>query len=202
VRDEFAGVGVGHGAEFLETFLDLRLAIFGAGGDAGFQAGLYVCGYDGGVAVEAGAGLFEMGDALGLVLVLEHVGVAAFLAVIDGEGVAFEDLAPAGVLIEFLEGVGAAVLGALDVHGAFIGVVLARVVFAPDGGIDGVVVDVDDAEDVLGGLCFAGYDVLVEKEHAKGGDGGGGDEDDVVPEGEAAFGGVHVLKRCKKESEV
>ena len=43
-----------------------------------------------GVAVQAGAGLRPLGDAPGLLLVGEHVGVAAPVAVVDGEGVAGE----------------------------------------------------------------------------------------------------------------
>src|SRR5690606_13265536 len=94
----------GHGAEFLEAFLDLGLAVFLARGDAGGDAGLDVGGDVGGVAVEAGGGLLEVGDAFGFELVLEHVGVAAFLAVIDGEGVAGETAFPHGVVVEVLDG--------------------------------------------------------------------------------------------------
>src|SRR5690606_3754974 len=79
--------------------------------------------------------------------------------------------------------------GALDIDGAFVAVVLAGVVFAPLGGIDGGVIDVNDAEDVLGGLGFAGDDVLVEQEGGEGGGGGDDEAGDDDPGGEAAAGG-------------
>ena len=112
--------------------------------------------------------------------------MAAFLAVVGAEGVAGEDAAPGGIFVEVLEGLAAAVAGALGVDGAFVAVVLARVIFAPDGGVDGFVADLDDTENVFGGLGLPGDDVLVKHQHEEGGGGGAGEDEDVDPEGKAA----------------
>jgi hypothetical protein len=89
------------------------------------------------MALQAGAGLLLLGHALGLALVGEHVGVAALLAVVDREGVAVEERAQQRVAVELLDVLAAAVVRALDVDGALVGVVLAREALAPLGRVGG-----------------------------------------------------------------
>lgn len=151
---------VGDGAEGFEAFGKLFPGL--GVGDAGFGAEVAVGGEHGGVAVEAGAGLVELFDALGFVLVDEHVGVAALFAVVDGKGVAVKDGAPEWVGIEFLEGLAAAVACAFGIDGAAVALVLAGVVLCPLGGVVGGFVDIDHLKDVLACLGFALHDIVPE----------------------------------------
>lgn len=136
--------------------------IFWVGGSVGFEFGIDVGGDGGGVVVEVGVGLFEMCDVFGFVLVLKYVGVIVFFVVIDVECVVVENDMLVWVLIEFLKCVVVVMFGVFSVDCVFVGVVLMWIVFFLDGGIDGVFIDVDDVEDVLGCFGFVSDDVLIE----------------------------------------
>ena len=90
---------------------------------------------DRGVAVQARAGLRALGDALGLLLVQQHVGVAAAVAVVDGEGVAGEHARqPRDRSRPSRRGIGASpppYLVRRRLDRALVAVVLARPVLAP-----------------------------------------------------------------------
>ena len=58
--------------------------------------------------MEARTGLFELPDSLGVVLVFEHVSVAAAFAVIDAEGVTGKDAAQGKLTYPSLMGADAA----------------------------------------------------------------------------------------------
>ena len=82
--DQLPGLLQRHGADRLEALHHVAAARLAVGRD------------DRGVAVQAGARLLELLDALGVVLVLEHEGVAAALAVVHAERIAGEDALAAG----------------------------------------------------------------------------------------------------------
>jgi hypothetical protein len=152
------------------------------------------------MAVQAGARLLQFGHALRLPLVDQHVGVAPFLAVIEGETVAGKDAAPGRVFVEMLERLAAAMVGALRVHRPLVAVVVPRIVLAPDGRIIRAIADLDDPEHVLGRLRLAGDDVAVEHQDEVGGAGGAEEDEQIDPGGETATvggrGGVHAKKRA------
>jgi len=81
--------------------------------------------------------------------------MAALFAIIDAERVAFENFAPARIGIEFLKRFAAAVFGALDIDGAFVAVILPRIIFSPHRRIDGIFGDLHHFENVLFRFFFA-----------------------------------------------
>ena len=135
------------------------------------------------VTVNAGAGLLEVLHALGEGLVLEHVGVAALLAEVGGEGVARPHRLQPGVFFEArlrddgarvgLVGcaghrLAAAVARPLLIDGAQVGVVLQRKVLPPDRGIDGLVGQLHDAEEGVLRFPLAFHDVDEEGRDRRG----------------------------------
>ncbi len=133
--------------------------------------------------------LVEVRDALGFLLVLQHVGVPALHAVIDAEGVAGENAAPVRIGVEVLERFAAAVIRALGIDGAFVAVGGARVIPPADRGVDRRIADLDEAENIFGRRGLPRDDVRIGQPHQKRGAGGGGEEHDVNLEGDAAVGG-------------
>ncbi|MNS78651.1 hypothetical protein D3C72_1122740 [compost metagenome] len=145
-------------------------------------AGLLVGHVDRGVAMQTGAGLLGGVLALGEDLVFEHVGVAALLAEVLREGVARPHDLEARILFQprlrdhragvrlgggARHGLGPAVLGAGLVDGAHVAVVLEREVAAPDGGVHGLVGQLDHLLEGGAGLVLALGDV-----HEQGDDAG------------------------------
>jgi hypothetical protein len=155
------------------------------------------------MAVQAGARLLQLGHALRLPLVDQHVGVAPFLAVVEGETVAGKDAAPGRILVEMLERFAAAMVGPLRVHRPLVAVVVTRIVLAPDGRVIRALADLDDPEHVLGRLRLAGDDVAVEHQDQVGGAGGAEEDEQIDPGGETATvggrGGVHAKKGAEEE---
>ena len=82
-------LGIGHRVHLLEAFDEVAVA------------GLLVGEIDRGVAIHAGAGLLHHHLALGEGLILEHVGVAAVLAEVGGEGIALPHRLEADVVFDF-----------------------------------------------------------------------------------------------------
>jgi hypothetical protein len=143
------GLLVGHGAGFDKPGLDVA------------AAEVAIKRQDRGVAVQAGAGLLHLVDALGLLLVREHVGVPALLAVVEAEGVAGEDALEARVSLELggRQPVAAAEFAALVVGGPQVAVVLAREVAAPDRRVHRVLGEVGEFEILFARLALALHDV-------------------------------------------
>jgi hypothetical protein len=115
--------------------------------------------------------------------------VPALHAVIDAEGVAGENAAPVRIGVEVLERFAAAVIRALGIDGAFVAVGGARVIPPADRGVDRRIADLDEAENIFGRRGLPRDDVRIGQPHQKRGAGGGGEEHDVNPEGDAAVGG-------------
>ena len=168
-----ANLGIGHVrvADDVEALHEVAVAELQVGGD------------DRGVAVDAHRRRREL-LALGEGLVVEHVGVAAPLAVVRGEGVSRPDGLQARVLLELRarhdrariglgrrvrHGLAAAVLGALHVDRAQVEVVLHREVLAPDGRVVDGVVQLDHAVERVSRFLLALEDV---DEQCGDGDGG------------------------------
>jgi hypothetical protein len=86
-------------------------------------------------------------DALGVILVVQHVGMAAGLAVVEREGIAGPHGSEPRIGIEFLlgNGIAAAVARPLIIHSAHVAVVLSRPVLPPDGRVDRVFAHFDHA---------------------------------------------------------
>ncbi len=135
-----------------------------------------------GVAVQARAGLVELGHAERLALVAQHVRVPPLLPVVHPEGVAVEEGAEPGVLVQLVEGLAAAVAGAGGIDRAQVALVLAGVVLPPLGRVDGLLGDLHDLEGVPHRFGFPLRDVLGEEEHT-----------DRGHRGDADGGGVHEL---------
>ena len=145
--------------------------------------GLLVGHVDRRVAVDAGARLLEVLHALGEGLVLEHVGVAALLAEIRGERVARPHRLQPRIFLEARlrhdgarvglgggprHGLAAAVARPLLIHGPQVAVVLQRKVLSPDRGIDGVVGQLDDAEERVLRFPLPLHDVDEERRDRRG----------------------------------
>ncbi len=163
-----------HGADGFKTFLDVAVAGFAP--DLGH----------GGVAMQARSGLGLFLGALGLVLVLERIGVAAFLAIVEGEGVAGENGFETRVLVQFGERFRAAVsragLGSGD-RGELKTVVLAREVLAPFGWFERVLGEVRDGNVVQPRFLLAGKDVDQQQRDEHRGQRGDGGDSNVFPAG-------------------
>src|SRR5437660_3653986 len=97
MRDELASLLQRHGADLLEASHHVAAALLAVGRD------------DRGVAVQARTRLLELLDALGVVLVLEHEGVAAALAVVHAKWITREDAPQARVLVQLGNRLAAAV---------------------------------------------------------------------------------------------
>src|SRR5262249_20606060 len=141
---------------------------------------------DRGVAMEARARL-RLGQPLGRLLIGQHEGVAAPVAVVDREGVAEEHPLEPGVALDLLLGKGlaarvAAVLGMGHERRAEVAVVLRWPVLAPLGGIGVVLVDLDDAHvgRPLLGLALEDADQQRGRGRGRCGD---GDEDGDIGDG-------------------
>src|SRR5687768_16928882 len=105
---ELPRVPVGHGIHQLESLHDLRpieppRMRIDVRWHAGLRAELAVSAGDGRMTVQAIAELLEELDAFGFFLIGEHVGVAAFLAVVHAEGISIEDGSPRREFIDALE---------------------------------------------------------------------------------------------------
>ena len=133
-------------------------------------------------------------------LVIEHVGMAAALAVIGGEGVSRPDGFQPRILLEFRSrhhraGIGLrrgvrhplapAVLGALHVHRAQVEIVLHGEVLSPDGGIVDGVVQFDHAIERIARFLLAFEDVDQER----------GDRD-CGESGQCDHQRQHAARRC------
>ena len=169
--DESARLEVGHPVHGLEPAEEIAFA-------EAFVGQIDRC-----VAVQAGARLLRHVLALGVHLVVEHVGVAALLAKVDGKGIAGPDGLEPRVLLEplarddrtgiglsrgALDSLAAAVARAHLIHRAQVEVVLLREVLAPDGGIVDRVVDLDHAEERVARLLLAFEDVDEQRRRARG----------------------------------
>src|SRR5688572_7272929 len=75
-------------------------------------------------------------------------------AIIHAEGIAGENFTPNRVFVKTLKGFTATMARAFHVHCPQIPIVLARIVFAPDGGVNRVFVYLYHPEYMLGGLLF------------------------------------------------
>ena len=141
---ELDRLAVGHRVDLLEALDDVAVA------------GLLVGEIGRGMAVQAGAGLLHHLLTQGVLLVLEHVGVAALLAEVRGERIALPHGPEADVLVDLRPrhdrariGLGrrtrhrlaAAVLGPLHVDGLEIELVVQREHPPPDRRVVDVVVD-------------------------------------------------------------
>ena len=144
VLHELDRLAVGHRVDLLEALDDVAVARLLVG-----EIGR-------GMAVQAGAGLLHHLLAQRVLLVLEHVGVAALLAEIRGERIALPHGLEADVLVDLRSrhdrariGLGrrtrhrlaAAVLGPLHVDGLLVELVVQREHLAPDRRVVDVVVD-------------------------------------------------------------
>ena len=151
--EELVRVPVAQLADALEALLDL---LGGAALGQRLAAELAVERHDRGVAVQTVSRLLGLARhvALGELLILEHEGVAAAVAVVHREEVAGEDAGEPGVALGLLRrerALGtdqpAAVLGARRLGGAPVAVVLSRPVDAPLLGVDVVLGDLDQLEE-------------------------------------------------------
>ena len=157
----FPGFGVGQGIEFFETLGQISVP------------GFFVRLIHGGVAIKAGAGL-RFGLPAGKGLVFEHVGMAALLAEIDGEGITGPHLFQARIFLQLGLGhyrtrigvgggarprVAAAIPGADLVHGLEVGVVLEGKVLAPDRRVNCVIGQVHHPEKRVLGFLLVLHDV-------------------------------------------
>ncbi len=120
--------------------------------------------------------------AIGLPLVMKHVGVTAFLAEIDGERVTGPHRFQARILVNLAGGLGdaigtdrkrigfaAAVARVFHVDRAPVMIVLSRVVPSPDCRVEGLLVQRSDAKDSVAGLGLALGDVLAQQQHGSEG---------------------------------
>ena len=110
-----------------------------------------------GVALQAGAGLRPLGDALGLLLVLEHVRVAATVAIVDRERVAGEHARQPGKRRGFLcrQRFRPAESRLRRLRGALVVVVLARPVHAPGRRVGRLLADLDQTDVRIARLLLA-----------------------------------------------
>ena len=139
------------------------------------------------VAVQAGARLLGHVLPLREDLVLEHVGVAAFLTIVHREGVACPHPPQLGDQVQLLprrdgtrvvavelagHGLASPEPRALHVHGREIGVVLEREVLAPKGRVLGVVCQLDHPKEGVAGLLLSLHDVQQQGDDPDGDQGG------------------------------
>src|SRR5690606_29885888 len=108
-----------------------------------------VGGNDRSVAVQTRAGLLALGHAFGDFLVIEHVRVAAALAVIEAESVSGVEAAEPGMRFEFAlrHRARPAVARLRDIHGAAVGVELVGPVLPPWHGIRADLVHFGNADE-------------------------------------------------------
>ncbi len=101
-----------------------------------------------GVTLQAGARLRPLGDALGLLLILQHVGVAAAVAIVDGERVAGEHPGEPRERRRLLcrQRLRPAESRLRRLRGALVVVVFARPVHAPRRRVGGLFADLDQPD--------------------------------------------------------
>ena len=126
------------------------------------------------VAVQAIARLRHARHALGLLLIGQHVRVAAPIAIVDRERVAREQPLQPRIAVDLLVGqrLGTAVLRAADVRRAAVSVVLARPVHSPRRRVGRLLVDLDQAQVGILRLLLALEDVHEQRHREKRDDGG------------------------------
>ena len=187
-------LAVGQGADLLEAadhrgHVELGGQGLVVGGQShGLEAGLAVHDRGRGMAVQAGAGLGLLGDPLGHVLVVQHVGVPARLAVVDAERVpGVEPLEP-GLVVQLALGHGVGSAVELVARGGLVAVELVRPVPAPGLGVGADLVDVHHAHGGLPGLLLALEHHHEDPGHPEGGH-EGQDEDQGQPVDAAHFVG-------------
>lgn len=167
MRDQFPSFGIRHCAHFLKAFHDGFLAMSCIIRHTSFYAGLVICRDDGRMTMQTSSRLLELGDPFSLFLIFQHVGMATFFPIIHTKGIALEEDALAGILIELLKSFRASVFGAFDVDRAAIAVVLPGKISTPDGRIDSVLGHLRQLKDVLLRFLLAIRNVLQQQHDAK-----------------------------------
>jgi hypothetical protein len=155
------------------------------------------------MAVQTGPRLLDLVNPLGGVLVGQHVGVAAGLAIVDAEGIAGKQRPQPRVFVQPLErlAVAAAIAGPLAIDRPQIAVVLPRKVLGPLGRIDGVFGQVRQVERRLQRLLLAEHDVLVQRQNAIRRRGKDDCRKRIAEPRETAFAGEFVDHRREENSE-
>jgi len=154
--------------------------------------------------VQASAGLIELEHPAGVLLIDQHVLVAARLAVVDRERVALPHVDEPRVGLELrmgdeqpgvgLGGLAGDLVGLVHLGGTQIGLVLQREVLSPNSRIIGGVGDLDDLGERVLGLLLVGEDRCQQPGEPRGGDGAGDEHHDRDPLPAGSCPGV--LTRC------